>query len=88
MPEPITPTMAPLAAIASRTLACVAPSALSIPSARRRRCAITVNPATATKPMKTKPSTATARTIVAGEMRTSECEEGAGYDTLAAAGRP
>ena len=60
--------MTPLAAMTSRTLASVAPSALSMPSARRRRCAITVNPATATRPVKTMPSTATARTIVAGEM--------------------
>jgi len=46
-----------------RTLASVAPSALSMPSARSRRCAITVNPATATRPVKTMPSTATANSV-------------------------
>ena len=57
---------APLATMTSRTLRSVAPSAASMPSARSRRWAITVNPATDTRPMNTSPSTATTRTIVAG----------------------
>ena len=65
---PITPMSAPLATMTSRTLRSVAPSAASMPSARSRRWAITVNPATATRPMKTSPSTAITSTIVAGGM--------------------
>ena len=44
----------------------VAPIALSMPRARSLRWAITEKPATATRPMKIRPSTATTRTIVAG----------------------
>ena len=49
-----------------RTLRSVAPIALSMPRARSLRWAITEKPATDTRPMKTRPSTATTRTIVAG----------------------
>ena len=38
-----------------------------MPRARCRRCAMTVNAAVATSPMKTRPSTEMMRTIVAGE---------------------
>ena len=80
------PTTAPLAVMTSLTLRSVAPSALSMPSARSRRCAITVNPATDTRPMNTSPSTAITRTIVAGLMLAPpDCEA---RETFASAGSP
>ena len=48
-----------------RRLRSVAPIALSMPRARSLRWAITEKPATDTRPMNTKPSTSTTRTIVA-----------------------
>ena len=57
--------MAPLATKACRRFLAVAPRAPSRPSPRRRRCAITEKPATATKPTKIDPSTASSMTISA-----------------------
>ncbi len=50
-----------------RRLRWVAPIALSMPRARSLRWAITEKPATDTRPMNTRPSTSTTRTVVAGE---------------------
>ena len=51
----VAPTAAPLASMTSRTWRSVAPSEPSMPRARRRRWAITVNPATAIRPTKSSP---------------------------------
>ena len=58
-----------------------------MPRARSRRCAMTVNPATETRPMKTRPSTAMASTIVAGPTTPLllACEA---RETVASPGRP
>ena len=74
-PKPATPPAitaaaptAPLATMTSWMLRPVAPRELSMPRARSRRCAMTVNPATATRPMNTRPSTDAASAITAGLM--------------------
>ncbi len=54
-----------------------------MPSARCLRCAMTVNAAEATSPMKTRPSTETISTTSAGSNGLSE---GCGYETFALAG--
>ena len=59
---PTTPTAAPLASMTRRTCRSVAPMAPIMPSARSRRCAITVNPATESSPMKISPIVASSRT--------------------------
>jgi hypothetical protein len=79
------PTAAPFATMTSWTLRIVAPRELSMPRARSRRCAMTVNPATATRPMNTRPSTDAASAITAGLMPEPPV---AGYDTTAADDRP
>ena len=76
-----------MAVITSRTLRSVAPSAASMPSARSRRWAITVKPATDTSPMNTSPRTATASTIVAGLMM-PVWPDWPASETFASAGRP
>jgi hypothetical protein len=94
-PRPITapmttaarPMTAPPATMTRRTLRAAAPSAVSMPSARSRRCAITVNPATDTRPMKIMPSTVTASTTMAGLM-TPELRVCEASSTPAFAGRP
>ena len=67
MTAPATPPIRPSAISTNRTSASVAPSEESMPRARCLRCAMTVNAAVATSPMKTRPSTETMRTMVAGE---------------------
>ena len=52
----VAPTTAPLASMAIRMWRLVAPIEPSMPRARRRRPAITVNPATASRPTKSSPS--------------------------------
>lgn len=63
---PAAPTAAPPVTMTRRMLRSVAPTAASMPRARSRRCAITVNPAIATSPMKISPNTASTSTVAAG----------------------
>ncbi len=59
---PTIPTAAPSASITRRTCLSVAPREASRPRARIRRWAMTVNPATAMSPTKSRPSVPSART--------------------------
>ena len=63
---PTTPTTAPFAFTTSLMFRSVAPRAPSMPIERRRRCASTVKPPTATRAMRSIPTVATANTIVSG----------------------
>ncbi len=72
-PVPITaaaaPTAAPLASITSRTCLSVAPVAASSPIWRCRRCAITTNPAPATRATSSRTTVATRYTATAAVPR-------------------
>lgn len=80
---PAVPVTAPFAVITSAMLRSAAPSAPSMPSARSRRRASTVNDASATRPTKISPSVAAASTMNAGLMP----PEAGGVWTAAPAGK-
>src|ERR1022692_496905 len=82
MSVPVTPTATPLARTTRRRCLSVAPSELSIPSERIRRCASTVKPPTATRAMRSIAIVASPSTIVSGLTALTEDADDPGATAL------